>query len=79
VYDDVLYNFYHDHSGDYDHLSPVVLLNEGLYNFCQRNKIGLLDLGTSNIDDKVNESLLAFKLHLGAQPSRKLTFFKTLS
>jgi hypothetical protein len=79
VYDNVLYNFYHDHAGEYDHLSPVVLLNEGLYNFCQKGNIGLLDLGTSNIDDKVNESLLAFKLHLGAQPSRKLTFSKTLS
>lgn len=79
VYENVLYNFYHDHASEYDHLSPVVLLNEGLYNFCQKNKISLLDLGTSNIDDKVNESLLAFKLHLGAQPSRKLTFSKTLN
>lgn len=79
VYDSVLYNFYHDHAGEYDHLSPVVLLNEGLYQFCQSNKIKLLDLGTSNRDDQVNESLLAFKLHLGAQPSRKLTFTKTLA
>lgn len=79
VYDSVLYNFYHDHAGEYDHLSPVVLLNEGLYQFCQSNKIKLLDLGTSNIGDQINESLLAFKLHLGAQPSRKLTFTKTLA
>lgn len=79
VYDHVLYNFYHDHAGEYDHLSPVVLLNEGLYGFCQFNKINLIDLGTSNINDQVNESLLAFKLHLGAQPSRKLTFIKNLA
>lgn len=79
VYADVLYNFYHDHASEYDHLSPVVLLNEGLYQFCQTNNIRLLDLGTSNINDQVNESLLAFKLHLGAQPSRKLTFAKNLA
>lgn len=78
VYEHVLYNFYHDHSSEYDHLSPVVLLNERLYNFCQANTVKLLDLGTSNINDEVNESLLAFKLHLGAQPSRKLTFYKKL-
>lgn len=78
VYDDVLYNFYHDHASEYDSLSPVVLLNEGLYSFCQSNNIRLLDLGTSNINETVNETLLTFKLHLGAQPSRKLTFAKTI-
>lgn len=79
VYDSVLYNFYHDHASEYDHLSPVVFLNEGLYQFCQSGKIGLLDLGTSNIDGMVNESLLAFKLHLGAQPSPKRTFVKNFT
>jgi len=79
IYNDVLYNFYHDHSGEYDHLSPVVLLNEGLYQYCQHQKIRLLDLGTSNLDGKLNESLLNFKLRLGARPSRKITFTKQLS
>ena len=78
VYDHVLYNFYHDHASEYDQLSPVVLLNEGLYNFCRQNKIQFLDLGTSNIDDELNESLLNFKLNLGAKASRKLTFTKNL-
>lgn len=76
VYDHVLYNFYHDHAGEYDLLSPVVLLNEGLYELCQKDKIQFLDLGTSNIEDKLNESLLNFKLNLGAKTSRKLTFSK---
>ncbi len=79
VYESVLYNFYHDHSPDYDHVSPVVLLNEGLYQFCQNEKIILLDLGTSNLNGTLNESLLNFKLHLGAQPSRKLTFTKKIA
>lgn len=79
VYDHVLYNFYHDHASEYDLLSPVVLLNEGLYQFCQQNKIQLLDLGTSNIEGKLNESLLKFKLNLGAQASPKFTFTKNLT
>lgn len=76
VYDHVLYNFYHDHASEYDLLSPVVLLNEGLYQFCQKSKIQFLDLGTSNREGKLNESLLNFKLNLGAQVSRKLTLIK---
>lgn len=78
VYDDVLYNFYHDHSAEYDHVSPVVLLNEGLYRYCQQHQIRLLDLGTSNLGGKLNESLLNFKLRLGARAARKLTFTKNL-
>lgn len=77
VYEHVLYNFYHDHAGEYDGFSPVVLLNEGLYRFCQNEKIQWLDLGTSNADGVLNESLLNFKRNLGAIPSRKLTFTKT--
>ena len=79
VYDHVLYNFYHDHVSEYDPLSPVVLLNEGLYQLCQKDKIQFLDLGTSNINDQLNESLLNFKLNLGAQASRKLTFTKNFA
>jgi hypothetical protein len=75
----VLYNFYHDHLSSYDALSPVVLLNKGLYQICQQRKLDLLDLGTSQIDGRLNESLLNFKLKLGAQPSNKLTFVKNLS
>ena len=78
VNNDVLYNFYHDHDNRFDNLSPVVFLNEGLYTYCQQHNIKLLDLGTSNQNGKVNGSLLNFKMRLGAQPSRKLTFEKTL-
>ena len=75
----VLYNFYHDHEASYDGFSPVVFLNEGLYRLCQQRNLKLLDLGTSQIDGKLNESLLNFKLKLGAQPSHKFTFVKNLS
>lgn len=75
----VLYTFYYDHADQYDALSPVVFLCEGLFSFCQQNQITLLDLGTANTDGKPNLPLLNFKLSLGAQPSRKLTFVKNLS
>jgi len=75
----VLYNFYHDHQVSYDALSPVVFLNEGLYQICQHRKLDLLDLGTSHAEGKLNETLLNFKLKLGAQPSNKITFVKNLS
>jgi hypothetical protein len=75
----VLYNFYHDHHASYDALSPVVFLNRGLYQICQKRNIELLDLGTSQTDGRLNESLLNFKLKLGANPSNKLTFVKNFS
>lgn len=78
VNSNVLYNFYHDHISSHNALSPVVFLNEGLYQFCQRHRLHLLDLGTSNTNGVVNESLLNFKLRLGGQPSRKFTFVKNL-
>lgn len=74
----VLYTFYYDHAEQYDALSPVVFLCEGLFQFCQQNQIALLDLGTANKDGKPNLPLLNFKLSLGAQPSSKLTFVKNL-
>jgi hypothetical protein len=74
----VLYTFYYDHAEQYDALSPVVFLCEGLFSFCQQNQIALLDLGTANKDGKPNLPLLDFKLSLGAQPASKLTFVKNL-
>jgi hypothetical protein len=44
-----------------------------------KGKIQFLDLGTSNIEGELNESLLNFKLNLGAEPSRKLTFTKKIA
>jgi len=75
----ILYDFYHGHHEKYDPVSPVVMLTEGLYDFCAANKMTLLDLGTSSIGDQINFSLLEFKLRLGAVPSGKLTFEKVLS
>jgi hypothetical protein len=78
VKDDVLYDFYHDHDAAYDHLSPVVLLVAGIYDFCRYNKYKLLDLGTSSLENTPNFPLLHFKLLLGATISNKFTFQKDL-
>ena len=75
----ILYTFYYNHLKEYDFMSPIVFLIEGLYQFCQVENIQLLDLGTSNKGDQINESLLNFKLSLGAKRSRKITFVKNLS
>jgi hypothetical protein len=74
----ILYDFYHDHAAPYDHLSPVVLLVSGLYEYCQQQKVVLLDLGTSAVDGAPNFPLLHFKKTLGARPTLKLTFEKQI-
>jgi len=79
VTEDVLYNFYSDHDAAYDALSPVVMLIDGMYQYCVRQRIALLDLGTSAVGDTPNFGLLEFKLRLGGAPSPKFTFTKSLS
>ena len=75
---DILYDFYHDHLKAFDHLSPIVLLVDGIYEFCLTNNIRLLDLGTSALENKPNFSLLTFKTRLGGKPTPKFTFEKKL-
>jgi hypothetical protein len=79
VADDILYNFYSAHHSRFDAWSPVVMLIEGMYGWCQQQGIKLLDLGTSALDSQPNFSLLDFKLRLGAHPTAKLTFVKDLA
>ena len=75
----ILYNFYADHDMAYDHLSPVVLLTEGLVRYAQEQKADWLDLGTSALENKPNFGLLDFKMRLGGKPTAKLTFEKVLT
>lgn len=75
----VLYNFYAAHAAGFDSLSPVVFLIDRLYGYCRQHGLALLDLGTSAIDGKPNFGLLDFKLRLGAKPTTKFTFEKTLA
>jgi hypothetical protein len=78
VHRHILYNFYSGHLKKYDTLSPMVTLLAGLYRYCERQHISLLDLGTSALHGQPNFSLLEFKLRLGAVPSIKMSFEKQL-
>lgn len=74
----ILYNFYPASPILYNTFSPVILLNEGLYEICKQEGIEILDLGTSNLPSGPNFPLITFKKHLGGEPTLKLIFeFKT--
>lgn len=79
VTDHILYNFMVNHEKRFNALSPPIMLMEGLYGYCQANQITLFDLGTSALDGDPNFSLLAFKLHMGAAPTTKFSFYKHLA
>lgn len=70
----ILYNFYLASKSSFNQYSPAVLLINGLYQFCQQEGIALLDLGTSNLQLWPNFPLIAFKKHLGGEPTLKLSF-----
>ncbi len=79
VHPSILYNFYSGHLKKFDAVSPMVLLTKGIYQYCEKQHIQLLDLGTSSIYGQPNFTLLDFKLRLGAVPSAKITFEKHLT
>jgi lipid II:glycine glycyltransferase (peptidoglycan interpeptide bridge formation enzyme) len=69
-----LYNFYPASPLRFNAFSPVILLTQGLFGFCRQENFQTLDLGTSNLPSGPNFPLIAFKKHLGGEPSLKLTF-----
>jgi lipid II:glycine glycyltransferase (peptidoglycan interpeptide bridge formation enzyme) len=75
----ILYNFYPAHTKKMDALSPVVMLMDGVYSWCKKRQIELLDLGTSASGNLPNFGLLDFKFRLGGQPSIRYTFEKELT
>lgn len=72
----VLVNFHSAHPRDYDQMSPVVLLLEGMSRYARENGYRLLDLGTSAIEGKPNFGLLNFKRRLGARITSKFTLIR---
>lgn len=75
----ILYNFLANHNKECNNLSPAVMLMEGIYDHCRDNGFELLDLGTSALQDKPNFTLLDFKMHIGATPTSKLSFCKSIA
>jgi hypothetical protein len=74
---DILYNFMPASHPDYRTFSPMVMLTDGLFTYCQQQNIRLLDLGVSlDSNQQPKPSLIRFKRNLGALESPKLIFEK---
>jgi len=79
VHRDILYNFLPGSLKQFNQYSPAVMLNEGLYRYCQSQKMELLDLGISTEKDGTEQKTLAdFKERIGAKGSLKYFFEKVL-
>ncbi len=75
----ILYSFLQANLRKYNLYSPSVLLNVGMYNYCQRHQFEILDLGISTKPDGKNQdSLIEFKEHMAAKKSYKYFFEKEL-
>lgn len=78
VSNNVLYHFISDHVRKVGDARPALILMQGIYEYCQQNKIALLDLGTSAIDGLPNFKLIRFKTELGGLATQKVTLKKAL-
>jgi len=79
VNDRILYHFISDHHRGMGGFSPVLVLMEGIYDYCRERGIAILDLGTSVADGKPDFNLLNFKRELGAIETVKYSYRKMLS
>ena len=76
---EILYNFLPADVVEYRRYSPMVMLMDGVYQYCQQMKISTIDLGIS-LDHLGNEkaSLIRFKENLGGRECSKITWQKNL-
>ncbi|MBN8576699.1 MAG: hypothetical protein J0L66_07130 [Cytophagales bacterium] len=72
----IWYTFYYAHDSKYNKVSPVVYLLSCIYEVAAKEKVKLLDLGTSMVNAEINKSLLHFKQSVGAETVSKFTFVK---
>lgn len=72
--DDVLYTFMTGDVVSFRFCSPVVLLHNELYTYCQSNGYSWLDLGTCGSKGIPNPGVASFKKHLGALSCPKSTW-----
>ena len=79
VHRKILYSFLPGSLKKYKNYSPTVMLNEGMYRYCQHHEMDMLDLGISTEKDGHNQkSLIAFKERMGGGLSYKYFFEKDL-
>ena len=70
----IMYNFYHADDINYRSSSPVAMLVDGVYKYCQQNNFNILDLGISSVQGLLNQGLFDFKDNLGCETSNKCTY-----
>lgn len=79
VHRKILYSFLPGSLRKFKDFSPTVMLNEGLYVYCQQHQIDILDLGISTEKNgKDQKSLITFKERIGGKKSYKYFFEKKL-
>ncbi len=77
VSSEVEYLFYTADDPQFRHVSPVVMLHEGIYEVISEEGKEILDLGTASLQGDVNKGVADFKRFLGGIESRKIRFRKT--
>src|SRR5262249_13645088 len=78
VNNSVLYVFYWGDRPGYEHLSPVTLLAQFIYEYAQRARFNLIDFGTATNGGEPIYGLINFKREIGCFPSPKTTYVKLL-
>lgn len=71
----ILYTFYLADDEKYLKDSPTTFLLSGIYNYCQEQKLRILDMGIATEKGILNEGLAHFKKSMGAKLSEKKTYF----
>jgi hypothetical protein len=75
---EILYIFMVGDKKDYQSYSPVVMLVDHIYAYCQTHAIKLLDYGIAATDSGPNIGLMDFKRRLGFEESLKIRMQKVL-
>ena len=75
----VLYVFYWGDRPGYEHLSPVTLLAQCIYDYAQQAGFHLVDFGTATLGGVPIYGLINFKREIGCFPSPKPTYVKLLA
>ena len=72
----ILYVFYWGETEGFEKLSPVSYMSTRLVDYCMKNKIDILDLGTSSQKSIPNLGLINFKRAIGARSCNKIKLKK---
>ena len=79
VSENVLYYYIPGHNAEFNSISPMVFLLNGLYDWSQAQGVKSIDLGTSYWANRENKSLATFKKRIGGVPTTGSVLRKALS